>query len=88
MQENTDFTIEFSCFESDYAHACWSTIIHPTDSLPEFNKHPTHIACRTETIHNGPEIVQVLDCALDSCIQGPQVTVVCLHLDLSRKFTY
>jgi len=60
-------------------------MIYPTNSHSEFNEHPTHITCGTETIHNRLAIIQVLDRTLDLCIQGGQVTVVGLHLDLSRQ---
>jgi len=43
-------------------------MIYPTNSHSEFNEHPTHITCGTETIHNRPEIVQVLDRVLNLCI--------------------
>jgi len=45
---------------------------------------PTLLA---EPIMNRPKTVRVLDCALDSCIRGSQVTIVSLHLDLSRQYT-
>jgi len=59
-------------------------MIYSTDSLSELNEHRTHITCSTETIHYRPEIVQVLDRALDSRVQGSQVTFVSLQLNLSR----
>jgi len=34
-----------------------------------------------------PKTVRVFDCVLDSCIRGSQVTIVSLHLDLSRQYT-
>ena len=57
-------------------------MIYPTDSHSELNEHPTHIICRTETIHDRPEVVQVLDRTLDLSIQDAQVTLVSLHLYL------
>jgi len=81
--ENTDFAIEFSCFELDNADACQSMMIYPTDSRSELNEHPSHIICRTEAIQNRPEIVQALHRPLDLPVQGAQV----LHLDLSRQST-
>lgn len=60
-------------------------MIHPTDSLSELNNHPTDIRCGTETIHDRPEILQLLDCALYSSIQDVQI--ISLHLDLSRQST-
>ena len=57
----------------------------PTNSHSEINEHPTHITGGTEAIYNRLEIVQVLDHALNLCIQDGQVTVVGLHLDLSRQ---
>ena len=86
MQENTDFTREFSYFELDDAHAC-SMMIYPTDSYSELDENRTHIICRTETIHDRSEIVQVLDCALYLFIQGAQVTFVSLHMGLSKQST-
>jgi len=63
-------------------------MIYPTDSRSELNEHPTHITCGTETIYNRTELVQVLNCAVYSCIQGSQVTFMSLHLDLSRQSRY
>jgi len=60
-------------------------MIYPTNSHSEINEHPTHITGGTKTIYNRLEIVQALDRALNLCIQGSQVTVVGLHLDLSRQ---
>jgi len=60
-------------------------MIYPTDHYSELNEHPTHVTCRTETINNRPEIVQVLDYALYLCIQGSQVIFVGLGSDLSRQ---
>ena len=62
-------------------------MIYTTDSRSELNKHPTHIICRTETIYDRLEIVQVLDCGLDLSIQSTQVIAVSLHLNLSRQST-
>ena len=57
--------------------------IQPTDVLSELDKRPTHTTNGTDTINNRPDIGQVLDCALDPCIQDTQVTSVRLYLELS-----
>ena len=62
-------------------------MIYSTNSLSKLDEHPTHIAYSTKTIHERPEIVQVLDSALDLRIQGSQVTFVSLHINFSRQST-
>jgi len=84
-QENTVFAIGFSCFESDNGHVCFSRMIYHTDSISNFNTHFHTIACGSKTAQNGLELVQLVHCALDLCMQRFQVTAMSLWLNLSRE---
>jgi len=87
MQENMAFAIEFSLLKSDSGHVCFSGMIYLADSLSYSNHHLHAIACRTKTVQNGLELVQVLDCALELYIQCGQGRVRGLQLDLSRRYS-
>jgi len=78
IQENTVSAIGFNFFESDKGHACFSMMIYYADSLSDFNTHFHTIACGSNTIQNGLELVQVVHCALDLCMQRAQVTLMSL----------
>ena len=65
MQENTVFTMEFSCCESDNVHACQSTMIYSTDSLSELENHSSTSACRIKVTQKWFEGFQAFCCTLD-----------------------
>ena len=85
MQESTIFAIGFNCFKSNNSHPCFSRMIYRTDNISNFNTHFYTITCRSKTIQNGLELVQVVHRALGLCMQHFQVTIMSLWLILSRE---
>ena len=78
MQESTIFAIGFNCFKSNNSHPCFSRMIYRTDNISNFNTHFYTITCRSKTIQNGLELVQVVHRALGLCMQHFQVTIMSL----------
>ena len=53
-------------------------MIYRTDNISNFNTYFYTITCRSQTIQDGLELVQVVHRALDLCMQRFQVTVMSL----------